>query len=448
MNRMSAAAVLTAVVVLPSATEAARAAAARSLPIALLQRCDLAEASGVRLEAQRPEPGMALCEKDPQRPSLWYAPSASRTLGDGTVELWYQRVNKEEPSYVDQRTLCLGEIGGGRWVLPAIHPEPPAWGGPNNVVLTRSPHRPTWGGFNVFQILAVDGALAMLYWDQPGPTGEAGALRAVSRDGRRWEKLPGAVFTEHNDAFCLIRSGYEYLVYQTALEPWPDKPYADNLDKFKRVITLRTSPDLKTWSGQQPLLAPDARDARETEFYLFKVFRYGHGYAGLIMKYYADPTKPGKHSATLRHELAVSEDGRTWQRPYRDIDLGFWSYADPFTIDGRMHFATWRDGAMVTVAYAQDRLVAASGDGSLRTRPFARPYKGIALNADAARGWMELTLCDSAGDPVPGASPHRIEGAEGRTIPLPWKHDRLPKECSLRIRLGGGAKVFGVAEPP
>ncbi|NUQ65303.1 MAG: hypothetical protein HUU20_22785 [Pirellulales bacterium] len=421
-------------------------AATRMLPMPLLQRCDVVQAAGVRMEAQVPEAGMVLCEKDPRRPALWYAPSASRTLEDGTVQIWYQRVNKEETSYADQRTLCLGEIRNGSWALPAVQPGSPAWGGANNVVMIRSPHRPTWGGFNVFQIVADRAGLAMLYWDQPGPTGEAGALRAVSRDGRSWEKLPGAVFTEHNDAFCLLRVGDEYLAYQTALEPWPDKPVADNIGKLKRVISLRASPDLKTWSLQQPLLAPDARDAPDAEFYLFKVFRYGHGYAGLIMKYYADPAKPGKHSAILRHELAVSEDGRTWQRPYRDTELGFWSYADPFPVNGRMHFATWKDGALATVACEQDRLVAVTGEGSFSTPPFARPKNGIALNADASQGWIETTLCDRGGKPASGVDSQRIEGIEGTSIPLPWKHNELPEECSLRIRLGGGAKVYCVAE--
>src|SRR4030067_202549 len=72
-----------------------------------------------------------------------------------------------------------------------------------------------------------------------------------------------------------------------------------------------------------------------------------------------------------RHELGTSDAGRAWQRPYRDTDLGFWSYADPFTIDGRMHFATWKDGAMVTVAYERDRMVAVIGPGPLRQRPRA-----------------------------------------------------------------------------
>jgi len=59
---------------------------------------------------------------------------------------------------------------------------------------------------------------------------------------------------------------------------------------------------------------------------------------------------------------------------------------------------------------------------------------------------MEATLCDRVGDPVRGASTRRIEGIDGTSIPLPWNRESLPTECVLRIRLGDGARVFGVAE--
>jgi hypothetical protein len=100
----------------------------------------------------------------------------------------------------------------------------------------------------------------------------------------------------------------------------------------------------------------------------------------------------------------------------------------------------------VTVVYGQDRLVAVTGTGSFRTLPFVRPKKGIAINADASQGWMEATLCDRVGDPVRGVSTRRIEGIDGTSIPLPWNRESVPIECVLRIRLGGGASVFGVAE--
>jgi hypothetical protein len=418
----------------------------KRLPLLLLQPSDIAELSGIRFEPQRPHEGMVLLPKDPRRGALWYMPVASRTAGDGTTQLWYLRTDNAAAAHNDQRILCLGEIRAGQWELPAVRPGSPSWGGLNNVVMTRSPHAATWGGFNVFQIVPAEEALEMLYWDQPDTAGKAGAMRALSCDGREWEKLPGVVFTDYNDAFSLIRIGDEYTLYQTALKPWPDKPYPDNIDKSRRVITLRTSLDLRTWSAQRPILVPDARDAAETEFYLFKVFRYGLGYAGLLMKYYADPARPREHSAILRFELAVSEDGRAWQRPYRDTDLGFWSYADPFVVGDEMHFAISRDGGMVTVTYRKDRLVAAVGEGSLLTRPFERPTRGIALNADTRPGWIEVTLSDGAGKPVAMTVPHRVAGVEGTCLPLPWDPRGLPPQFSLRISMGGGAKLFGVTE--
>lgn len=420
-----------------------------TMPFLLPQQ--LVDAQSVRLEAQTPEPGLVLVEKEPARPSLWYAPVATRTLTDGTIQLWYQRVNKGEEDYFDQRTLCLGEIRDGQWVLPELHQEPPVWGGPNNVCMLRSPHTPTWGGFNVFQIVEVDGVLQMLYWDQPPESGEAGAMRATSTDGRSWEKQLKTVFTEHNDAYSLLYEKGEYILYQTALEPWPDKPFSDNLDKFKRVLSIRTSEDLEHWTPQEIFLRPDDQDPPETEFYLMKVFRYGNGYAGLIMKYYADPAKPNEHSAILSNELVVSEDTRTWERPFRNTDLTFWSYADPFELDGKTHFAIWKDGGMVTVTYAKNRMVAAvAGDdtGTFTTLPFERPESGgLTLNADTSDGWIEVTLLDGMGKPVSGAGIQRIEAVDSNAIPLNWNPTDLPADCALEVHMAN-ARLFAVDARP
>ena len=265
-------------------------------------------------------------------------------------------------------------------------------------------------------------------------------MLATSKDGIHWEKRPGTVFTEHNDAYSLIAKDGEYTVYQTALEPWPDKPYPDNIDKFKRVLCVRTSPDLVTWTPQEIFLRPDKDDAPETEFYLLKVFAYGEGYAGLIMKYYGDPNAPNKHSAILKHELIVSGDARDWQRPYRDTDLGFWSYADPFMSDGMLHFAIWKDGGMATVAYRKNGLTAVTSEreGEFTTRAFTMPQRGIALNADARDGWIEVQVLDESGTPVEDAQ-SRIEKKDGASIPLAWSAKTLAslagKSCRLRIRM-------------
>ena len=54
------------------------------------------------------------------------------------------------------------------------------------------------------------------------------------------------------------------------------------------------------------------RTAPTAEFYLLKVFRYADRYAGLLMKYFADRQAPGRHSAILRTELVLSNDGLAW----------------------------------------------------------------------------------------------------------------------------------------
>jgi len=200
---------------------------AGAMPMVFLQPSDLIDAQGVALVAQPATPGKSLIPKDPARASLWNWPVAVEQKG-GEVRVWYQRVDKSEKEYADQRTLCLGVYKNGNWETPALFDGAPTWGGPNNVVLRRSPHKPTWGGFNVFQMAIGSDGYRLLYWDQP-EQGDAGAMLAASKDGVHWEKESrGTVFTEHNDAYTLMKKDGKYLVYQTVLEDWPDKPFVDN----------------------------------------------------------------------------------------------------------------------------------------------------------------------------------------------------------------------------
>ncbi len=416
-----------------------------SAPIVFLSPDDLVTPNNITLKAQLPQPGMTLLTKDPDRPKLWYAPVAAETLPDG-ARIWYQRVNKDEKDFSDQRTLCIGEIRGGAWKPAPTSAEPPAWGGVNNVCLRRSPFKPTWGGFNVFQMVRNGENYSMLYWDQPDETGQAGAMLATSADGLHWDKRPGTVFTEYNDAYTLLPDNGNYLLYQTALEDWPDKPYPDNLDKKRRVLTLRRSDDLKKWTPQEIFLKPDAQDPPETEFYLMKAFRYGGRVLGLIMKYYADPALPGKHSAILKYELVVSPDSLHWSRPFRNTDLGFWSYADPVVLGDTLHFVIWKDGGMNTVVYAPRRLTAACAgvrEGTFTTGPISTAKPAFTLDANAKDGWIETTLLDDSGKPVRSAPPKRIENTDNENITVEFSGESGPGPYRLTIRMSN-AKLFAV----
>ena len=249
------------------------------------------------------------------------------------------------------------------------------------------------------------------------------------------------MFTEHNDAFTLLKRNGKFLLYQTMLEPWPDKPYPDNLDNFKRVLAIRHSDDLHSWTPQEVFLRPDAQDPPETEFYLMKAFPYDPGYLGIIMKYFGDPAMPNKHSAILKHELITSLDGVHWERPWRETDLGFWPYADPVEHQGKTKFVIWKDNGMNTVAYGKHRLVGAVAEepGSFEIPDFMLGVKGLILNVDARGGSVQVeVLRDGA---VVGTG--LVQDLDGLEVPMPLGTVQ-PGPCSLRVALRH-ARLFQIS---
>ena len=424
--------------------------AAAPLPYAFLDPGEIADAQGIEFHAQLPQETETLIEPDAGQPSLWYSPGGAAEMDQG-IMVWYQRVNKQEIEYSDQRTLCVLLFDGGKWSLPDIGETSPAWGGPDNVVLRRSPHTPTWGGFNVFQITPHGDGFVALYWDQP-ETGDAGAMLAYSEDGLHWEKDPrGTVFTEHNDAYSLLAKGDGFYLYQTKLIEWPEKPVEDNLPGKRRVQSLRKSADLTQWTGQEVMLVPDADDPEGLEFYLLTVFPHGGRYLGVLLKYMGDPGNPGRHSGIMPSELIVSDDAVHWQRPFRDTDLGFWSYVKPFPYRGLLAIPAHKDGGLVLQLYHPNRFTAAvAGEtpGEFVTPLLAMTDERLALDADARDGWIEASLLDKDGKPVEGAQAVRIEGVEGHSLPLDWGNIGMPPgnlvECRLRLRVMN-AKVYAIA---
>ncbi|HQE82257.1 MAG TPA: hypothetical protein PLM14_04610 [Candidatus Hydrogenedentes bacterium] len=410
-------------------------------PIVFFEPTDIDQAQGLEISLRMPESKVELIAADPDRPSLWYAPAASHTVNNA-VYIWYQRVEKEQPEYADQRTLCLGMVAGGQWTIPSVHEDAPPWGGPNNIVMRRSPYPPTWGGFNVFQILPHEGAYHMVYWDQPAE-GNAGAMHAVSPDGINWTKEPpGTLFTEYNDAFTIIKAGDEFLMYQTLLQDWPDKPFADNLPGRRRVQALRTSKDLLHWTDQEVILAPDENDTARAEFYYMRPFHYCGRYAALLMKYYADPAKPDKHSALTETELIVSNDGRQWRRPFRQTNLGFWTMAEPFEDHNRnLCFPAHEGGGMVLYKYLHMRLsgVTAKEEGSLVTPVIELTEGDLVMDADARNGSIEVELLNEDGSAASGFYPTTYENVFEESIVLSWENfeaaDVPMTNCRLRITL-------------
>ena len=419
------------------------------------ENSDIRDARDVEFRIQPFTRSQYLLEADPQSHSLWFSPSDAWPSGED-YRIYYQRIEKTQKEYADQRVWCMGILkADGTFVLPDLDLFPDTPSELSNVILRRSPHKPTWGGFNVFQTVKTPGGLRLLYWDQPSQ-GEAGAMIAESMDGIHWRKGEDrAVFTEHNDAFSLLHdpSRKEYHLYQTRLRDWPDKPVADNIGPSRRIIALRRSKDLLSWSAQKDILVPDTMDAPTCEFYLLKAFRYGDRYAGFLMKYYADPNSPGKHSALYRNELILSRDGINWDRPYRNVDIGIWTYVTPFVHADHLCVAAYDKGGLGLYQSRIDGLAGCGteAEGSFMTQPFVMKTTQLLLNVDCScSGRVDVEILDPNGLPLQGFEGRacQIQDTDNTRIPLEWAGKDLQsitgKSVVLRFRIRN-AWVYSVA---
>lgn len=386
--------------------------------------------------------------KNEEWKGLWYMVVAAIPR-EKEVRVWYQRVEKSLPVHLDRRVLCFGLIDEqGCWTAPDLNLYPVPWDSKSNVVMLRSRKHGGWGGFNVHQILleeaekASDKRYKMLYWDA-AELGDNGGMLAFSPDGIHWKKdnRTRAIFTEHNDAFTLLKDPAcgKYILYQTKLEDWKDKPIKDNIGSLRRIITIRESKDLVHWTAQEVILRPDKTDPPTTEFYLLKVFPYYGRQVGLVMKYFADPKAVGKHSGIIESELVLSDDGRTWRRPYRETDLGLWTYADPFILKDDLCFIWWKDGSLWLARYRRDGLVSCGtkAKGHFTTSVFIAPGENLCLNASAPAGVIAVGVLDRDGKVIPGFEKDKctFRKVDGTTLTLCWEGTGTEALAGKPIRL-------------
>jgi len=159
-----------------------------------------------------------------------------------------------------------------------------------------------------------------------------------SKDGLHWEPCGEGVLYRDHDAFSAMwhPERNQYIVYQTTYQEW-SKPYPDNIPRWRRVLSYRTSTDGIHWEPpidgpptnpwpRERLITPDAEDTPELEFYWFNAFRYADRYIGLMRDYCPSPMETiypvrkikTKHGSHLMMEWWVSRDGFEWKRPWRD----------------------------------------------------------------------------------------------------------------------------------
>jgi hypothetical protein len=258
-----------------------------------------------------------------------------------------------------------------------------------------------------------------------------------SRDGLRWEELPGAARARLGDRCSAYRDGRTGRYAFLSRDP----------DQFAcvggRHIARSESEDFRTWSRPELILAPDLDDEPDVEFYGMPVFQRNGWYFGLLE--YWDSARD-----VIEVHLAVSRDGTAWQRPLPrrpflaatyDWNRAWTTCANngpvilneqmAFYFGGRWVAHNWdsvrHHGVIGVASLPLDRFCALEGGagGTLTTVALEWPGGDLLVNADTrdsfeshpghCTGELGVEVLDAAGAPLPDWSGERKAVFRGNT---------------------------------
>lgn len=244
----------------------------------------------------------------------------------------------------------------------------------------------------------------LAWWGKAG-AGGGGICVAFSEDGVRWAAHPANPVVPRwasGDTFSLAREpcGGRYLLYHKT----PRQPI--------RTVSRMVSDDFVSWRDSRLVLAPDAQDPPDTEFYGMSVFPCANQYAGLIWVYHT-------YSQTMDIQVASSRDGLRWERAagrkllmrlvptnrysgesfdsmmaypssgLLDVGDESWLYYSGFSVphnalpevhDGRIGLARLRRGGICSLD--------ATSEGCVVTKPFVIDGGRLAVNLQAGQGGL------------------------------------------------------------
>ncbi len=314
----------------------------------------------------------------------------------------------------------------------------------------------------------------VLGWHWEPPRAEGGLMVAFSPDGLTWTPLSKEPVLLHNhDINNLFWDPIRKRWIATVSMYIPGAGWTGR----RRITHQSESADLEHWSPIHPILAPDAKDEGETEFYAMGGhLARGDALIGMVKvlrdEVRADdpPDPPDQHGVGYT-ALAWSYDGLTWTRdrePFLDRvpEKGAWDHAHAWVdstllVDDTLfiYYAGYARGHKVErfkerqiglVSIPRDRYVAREaeeGGGTLRTRLVTLEAGAMTVNADAKDGEVRVQITDADGKALPGfafADGERVAGA-AVAAPVRWKRplDELkyrPVRLEFALRR---ARLFG-----
>jgi hypothetical protein len=264
---------------------------------------------------------------------------------------------------------------------------------------------------------------------------------AFSRDGRSWQKRPGWVLPCYSDTgqSPLFDPQLDRYVafgrFNLATLAGGEQFYAG------RGVSRIESKDFEQWSGPEYVLGADHQDPEDFQINSMPVDLYEGRYVGLLE---TDIRRQDGHHERLGMQLAVSSDGRQWQRVADRFvfvgppeDPSAWDQAAPtdwirpasglLTVAGQVRFyynAGPLDNSCYGIGMAywrQDGFVSLTADragGELLTRTFVVDGAKLHLNLDATDGEATVEICDLQGRSLAADAPRRWSA--DATAPSGW----------------------------
>lgn len=266
-----------------------------------------------------------------------------------------------------------------------------------------------------------------LYWGWPDELDQKGIYAAFSPDGIHWnlyEGNPVVPTWATGDTFSFLRdpaTGQYWLYYKT-----PGQPI--------RTVSRMVSDDFIHWRDSHLVLAPDAHDPPDTQFYGLSAYPSGGQYLGFVWVYHT-------YLQTMDVQLVSSRDGLTWDRtadrkllvhleptnnyPGSAFDSKMvypasapalsdgqqWIYYSGFTVPHNA-YADDHDGCIGLATSRLDGFCSldATSRGEVLTRPLTWRGKGLRLNAaplsrpgnTAVDATIRVQVEDENGKPLDG----------------------------------------------
>ena len=301
--------------------------------------------------------------------------------------------------------------------------------------------------------------LKALFWERFGRgEAESGIRAARSKDGLRWDVLPGFVLP-WGDRFNAMphRDGGKFVIL--GRDPVAARQYGQD-----RLVSRAESDDLVHWSDPVLIHRPSLKDAPQMRIYSATAFRHEGRLMGFLERMHMSPD-------VLDSELTWSEDGLHWSRTHeaaafikRGAPLtwdGAWAslnsgppilnqgrlwfyysgrsgaHATPYPCIGAFGMATLRRDGFCSIDAGQER-------GILETVPIRWQGEDLLVNVDTRRddrahpnypsGRLVVEVRDESGRAIEGCG-------EGDCEPVTVNTERRSATCYAPVRWRGNRRL-------